>query len=72
MKGSNLKINEAKQELTSAVNSSLKELPVGVVMLLLEGILTDVKNLYGNILVKEASEYEEEMKKEESKTEEED
>ena len=64
MKGSNLKINEAKQKLTSSVNDSLKELPVGVVMLLLENILTDVKNLYGNILVKESSEYEEELKKE--------
>ena len=64
MKGSNLAIEEAKQELTSLINRKLQELPIGVVKLVLETSLAEVNNLYTKIVEKETSEYEEESKTE--------
>ena len=64
MKGSNLAIEEAKQELTSLINRKLQELPIGVVKLILETSLAEVNNLYTKIVGKETSEYEEESKTE--------
>ena len=62
MKGSNLAIEEVKQELTSLINRKLQELPIGVVKLILETSLAEVNNLYTKIVEKETSEYEEESK----------
>ena len=62
MKGSNLAIEEAKQELTSLINRKLQELPIGVIKLILETSLAEVNNLYTKIVEKETSEYEEESK----------
>ena len=64
MKGSNLAIEEAKQELTSLINRKLQELPIGVIKLILETSLAEVNNLYAKIVGKETSEYEEESKTE--------
>ena len=64
MKGSNLAIEEAKREITSLINKQLQEIPIGVVKLLLESSLMEVNSLYGKIVEKETSEYEEESKTE--------
>lgn len=61
MKGSNLRIEETKKELTSFINQKLQELPIGIIKLLLENSLSEVNSLHAKVVEKEASEYEQEQ-----------
>ena len=63
MKGDNLRIEEAKNDLISFINKNLQSLPIGVIKMLLESTLIEVTALYNKTVERENSEYEDAIQK---------
>ena len=63
-KGSNLIIQEARQNIMSSFNNALQEMPVAVLELIVKELLQDINVATKEAIEKEQQEYQQEMQKE--------
>lgn len=63
-KGSNLVIQEARQQIMSSFNNALQEIPITVLELLVKDLLNEIAKTSQEAIIQEQQQYQEALQKE--------